>query len=188
MVNELLWYTSRATGIASIVLLTTVLVLGLVVGSRRPPSATRAAVVMGLHRSLSLGLVAFVLVHVTTAIAETYVSIDLISAVVPFTSSYQRVWVGLGTTAFDLLIAVVVTSVSRHRMPESWWRAVHWTAYLLWPITVVHAFVLGTANELGLRLVTVACGLVGVVALLWRATATDPHAEWRDRIASEEWQ
>ena len=35
--NELLWFVSRATGVASIVLLTIVLVLGLVTSGRRSP-------------------------------------------------------------------------------------------------------------------------------------------------------
>ena len=53
--NELLWFVSRATGVASVLLLTVVVVLGLVTTSRRPPKGIRSAVVMGLHRSLSLG-------------------------------------------------------------------------------------------------------------------------------------
>ena len=58
---------------------------------------------MGLHRWLSLGMVVFLVVHIATAIAETYVSIDAISAIVPFTSGYETLWVGLGTLAVDLL-------------------------------------------------------------------------------------
>ncbi|MEO3938831.1 ferric reductase-like transmembrane domain-containing protein [Dermatophilaceae bacterium Soc4.6] len=186
--NELLWYVSRATGVASIVLLTLVVCLGAVVASRRPPRATRAAVVMGLHRSLSLGLLAFLLTHVATAVAETFVSIDLISALVPFTSGYERVWVGLGTIAVDLVVAVVVTSVWRHRLPEPLWRAVHWLSLLLWPLAVVHGLLLGTADELGLRHATVACGVAGLLTLAWRAASADPHAEHRERIADGEWR
>ncbi len=186
--NELLWYTSRATGTVSVVLLTVVVCLGAVVASRRPPRATRAAVVMGLHRSLSLGLVVFLLAHVATAVVETFVSIDLISAFVPFTSGYERFWVGLGTTAVDLTAAVVVTSVWRHRLPEPLWRAVHWLSFLLWPFAIVHGLLLGTADELGLRLVTVVCAVAGFGTLVWRATSVDPHAERRERIADSEWR
>lgn len=188
MSNELLWYLSRATGVASVVLLTAVVVLGAVVGSRRPPRPARAAVVMGLHRSLGLGLAVFVLAHVTTAVVETFVSIDLVSAVVPFTSGYERLWVGLGTTAFDLLVAVLVTSLWRTRLPEPLWRVVHWTSYLLWPLTIVHGVLLGTADELGLRLVTLGCGAVGLVAVAWRAGTTDPHAQARDEISAQDWR
>ena len=71
MSNELLWYLSRATGITSIALLTAVLLLGVVTSGRRRPVGERATILMGLHRWLSLGMVAFLGVHITTAIAET---------------------------------------------------------------------------------------------------------------------
>ena len=127
--NETLWYLSRATGVASIVLLTAVVVLGALVSGRRRPHGDQATVVMAVHRWISLGMVAFLLTHVATAIVETYVSIDWISAIVPFSSGYETLWVGLGTLAVDVLVAVVVTSWWRHRIPERAWRAVHYAAY-----------------------------------------------------------
>ena len=186
--NETLWYLSRATGVASIVLLTVVVVLGVLTSGRRRPHGEHATVVMAVHRWLSLGMVAFLLVHVATAIAETYVSIDLVSARVPFTSGYATAWVGLGTLAVDLLVAVVVTSWARHRLPERAWRVVHYAAYLLWPMAVVHGLALGTSNEPLLRGTTVLSGLVGVGAILWRVLA-NPHADRarRDAVLGQEW-
>ncbi|TQM65182.1 NADH-ubiquinone oxidoreductase-F iron-sulfur binding region domain-containing protein [Humibacillus xanthopallidus] len=135
--NELLWFVSRATGVASIVLLTVVLVLGLVTSGRRRPHAESAAVVIAVHRWLSLGMVVFMVGHAATAIAETYVSIDLVSAVLPFTSGYETLWVGLGTLAVDIMLAVVVTSLLRHRLAERTWRRVHLLSYALWPMALV---------------------------------------------------
>jgi predicted ferric reductase len=183
MSNQALWYLSRATGVASLVLLTAVVVLGVVTAGRRRPRGESATVVMGLHRWLSLGLTAFLLGHVATAIGETYVSIDLVSAVLPFTSGYERLWVGLGTLAFDLLAAVVVTSLLRHRLRPAVWKAVHWFSYAMWPIAVFHGFALGTSNEPLLRWTTVLCGAVGVGAIAWRLTAT--HADREARRAAD---
>jgi predicted ferric reductase len=185
--NELLWFVSRATGVAAVTLLTVVMVLGMVTASRRPHRGMRAAVVFGLHRSLSLGASVFLLVHIATAVVETYVNIDLISAVVPFTAGYEPFWVGLGTIAFDIAVAVMVTSLLRHRLPERVWRAVHWLAYAFWPIAVIHGLVMGTGDEPILRFITIACGAVGVVAVGYRYLAVDPHAEKRYDIASQEW-
>ena len=105
MSNELLWYTSRATGTASIVLLTGVVILGATISGRGARSRDGATIVTALHRWLSLGMTVFLLLHVATAVVETYVSIDLVSAVFPFTSGYEPLWVGLGTLAFDLFVA-----------------------------------------------------------------------------------
>jgi hypothetical protein len=86
---------------------------------------------MGLHRTLALGTSAFLLTHVATAVGETDVEIDLVSAVLPFTSGYEPLWVGLGTLAVDIVAAVVATSLLRHRLPERLWRGVHVLAFAL---------------------------------------------------------
>ena len=185
--NEALWYLSRATGVASMALLTVTFILGMATAGRRSPSADRATVVMALHRWLSLGMVAFLTAHVATAIAETYVSIDLVSALVPFTSGYATFWVGLGTLAVDLLVAIVVTSWLRHRLPERAWRTVHWASYLLWPIALIHGFMLGTADQPLLRAATVACGAAGMAALAWRARANHPDRAGRQAALAGEW-
>ncbi len=189
--NELLWFASRATGIASIALLTAVLVLGLVTAGRRGPGTARgagtSAVVMGLHRTLALGSVAFLVAHIGTAIAETYVNIDLISAVVPFTSGYETAWVGLGSIAVDLAVAVLATSLLRHRLPERLWRAVHVLAFAAWPLAVAHGFLLGTADQPLLRETTLACGVIGVLAMGWRLWHRNHDARRRAEVLAGEW-
>jgi methionine sulfoxide reductase heme-binding subunit len=185
--NELLWYVSRATGTASLVLLTAVLVLGALTAGRRNPHSLAPAVVMGLHRTLALGTSAFLLAHIATAVGETYVNIDLVSAVVPFTAGYQAAWVGLGTVAFDLLVAVVVTSLLRHRLSPRVWKGVHLLAFALWPTAVVHGYAMGTANEPILRGLTVACAAVGAAALGWRVITTYADRSRREAIALQEW-
>jgi predicted ferric reductase len=185
--NEALWFVSRATGVVSVAMLTVVVVLGLVTASRRPPRGIRSAVVMGLHRSLSLGACVFLAVHVATAVVETYVSIDWVSAFVPFTSGYERAWVGLGTIAVDLAAAIIITSLLRHRLPERMWTAVHVTAFLFWPIAIVHGVAMGTSDEPILRGISIGCGLAGAAALGWRWLATDPDTERRRTVALQEW-
>ena len=184
--NELLWFLSRATGTVSIVLLTAVLVLGALTAGRRTRAVSQT-VVVGLHRTLALGTSAFLLAHFATAIVETYVSIDWISAFVPFTAGYQPWWVGLGTLAFDLILAVVATSLLRHRLSRRVWRGVHLLAFALWPMALVHGYAMGTANEPLLRAVPVACAVVGGVSLLWRAFSTHADRARRQAIVGQEW-
>lgn len=185
--NELLWFVSRATGVVSIVLLTAVVVLGIVLAGRRTARADHAAVVTALHRWLGLGVAAFLVVHIATAILETYVPIGIVSAVVPFTSGYAPVWVGLGTLALDLVAAIAVTSYWRHRMPERAWRAVHLLSYALWPMALAHGIALGTSVEPVLRGITILCGIVGAAAIAWRLQSTPPDRTRRDRALEQVW-
>ncbi len=82
---------------------------------------------------------AFVAVHVLTAVTDGFVDIPLTAAVVPLTSPYERIWLGLGAVSLDLMLAAVVTSLLRGRLSRRAWRAVHLTAYLSWPIAWVHS-------------------------------------------------
>jgi len=166
-----LWYASRATGIISLVLLSAVVVLGITVNRQgRLPGLPRFAVT-GLHRNLSLIAVLFLAVHVVTAVADSYVSISLAATIIPFVSSYEPFWLGLGAVSLDLLAVVLVTSLVRSRIPRRAWRAVHWLSYGLYPVAVVHSIGSSTDLQSGwLLAVTVAC-LAAVVRLRRSLTA-----------------
>jgi hypothetical protein len=58
---------------------------------------------------------------------------------------YRPIWLGLGALAFDLLIALAITSLMRQRLGHRAWRVTHWLAYACWPIALVHA--LGTGSD-----------------------------------------
>jgi methionine sulfoxide reductase heme-binding subunit len=163
------WYLTRASGTVSLILLTVAVVIGVLsigrVHSRRWPRF----VIDGVHRSSSLLAVAFLAIHVVTAVLDSFAPISLPDAVVPFAGAYRPLWLGLGAVALDLLIAVTVTSLLRQRLGHRLWRATHWLAYAMWPIAVVHA--LGTGSDVRLawlQLVTVLCGIALVAAVLAR--------------------
>jgi methionine sulfoxide reductase heme-binding subunit len=172
-----LWYASRATGVVALVLLTVVVVLGILINRRgRLPGLPRFATT-SLHRSMSLLAVAFVGVHVITAIADPYVTIGVAASVVPFTSAYKPLWIGLGAVSLDIIIALIVTSLARARIGRRTWRAVHWLAYASWPVALVHS--IGSSNDLrtgGLLVLTVLCSAAVVGATIWRvvSAATAP--------------
>lgn len=185
--SSALWYLSRATGVVTIVLLTLVVCLGVVTAGRRRPHGESATVVMGLHRWLSLGMVVFLGVHITTAIVDGYVSISWLAVVIPFVSGYEPLLIGLGAIALDLLVVLLVTSYLRHRIPERHWRLVHWISYLMWLVALVHGFTMGTADQPWLRLVTVASGAIGGLLMAWRIAVTHADKQKRKEIAAQEW-
>ena len=141
-----LWYASRATGVVCLVLFSLVAILGIVVNRQgRLPGLPRFAVT-GLHRNLSLLTVAFLGIHIVTAIADGYVHIPWFSTILPFTSGYERFWIGLGTVAVDLVAAVIITSLLRDQLKPAVWRAVHWLSYASYPVAVVHS--MGASKDL----------------------------------------
>jgi hypothetical protein len=82
-------------------------------------------------------------------------------------------WLGLGTVAFDLLLALVATSLLRARIGLRGWRAVHWLAYVSWPVALVHGLGTGTDAKSGWLLVLSAvCTLAVATAIVLRVLQT----------------
>jgi methionine sulfoxide reductase heme-binding subunit len=167
--TESLWFASRATGVVALVLLTVVVVLGVAVNRKgRLPGLPRFAVT-SLHRAVSLLAVAFLAVHVGTAIADPFVTIGIAASVIPFVSHYQPFWLGLGAVSIDLMLALVITSLLRARIGRRTWRAVHWLAYASWPVAVAHSIGSGPDMWRGwLAWLTTGCAVAAVAAVGWR--------------------
>jgi methionine sulfoxide reductase heme-binding subunit len=129
----------------------------------------------GLHRNVSLLSVTFVATHVVTTVLDPYASISVTSAIVPFRSHYRPFWLSLGTIAFDMLLALVLTSMVRTRLSYRAWRAVHWLAYASWPIALWHGLGTGTDSKRSwLLLLDALCVLVVAAAVLWRLQLVPP--------------
>ncbi|MFC4949116.1 hypothetical protein [Pseudonocardia sp. GCM10023141] len=101
------WYLSRGTGLVSLLLLTSTVVLGALHSGRASTGAWPRFALHAVHRNLALLTVAFLGVHLSTAIIDPYAGITRLDTVLPFGASYHPFWLGLGATALDLLIAGV---------------------------------------------------------------------------------
>jgi sulfoxide reductase heme-binding subunit YedZ len=169
MNSQTLWYLTRATGIVALILLTATIVLGVVGAARAASPRWPRVVTAGLHKNLALTATALVAVHVITTVLDPFVSIGVVAAFVPFASNYRPIWLSLGAIAFDLLLAVLVTSLLRDRLNVRVWRAVHLLVYACWPIALWHGLGTGTDTKLGLVLgINIVCVLAVAAAIWWR--------------------
>ncbi|MET9119347.1 ferric reductase-like transmembrane domain-containing protein [Streptomyces longwoodensis] len=170
-----LWYASRAGGTLALILLTATVVLGIASGGRAAPRRIGRFEIGLLHRNLSLLTLAFLTVHVVTAVLDPFVHLRWAVAVLPFAASYRPLWLGLGTAAADLLLAVLITSAVRPRLGLRRWKAVHWLAYAAWPLALFHGAGAGTDTRLPLQLWLYAACLAAVVAAVgWRLAHAGP--------------
>jgi sulfoxide reductase heme-binding subunit YedZ len=170
--SRTLWYLTRGTGVVALVLLTAGLVLGVMGSTRWKPPRVPRFLVFGLHRNVTLLAVAFVGVHVVTTVADKFAPIGYKDAFIPFLSPYRPIWLGLGAVAFDLLLALVATSLVRARIGVRSWRAVHWLAYVSLPVALVHALGTGSdARTSWLALFAFGCIAAVVLAVVWRVAA-----------------
>jgi len=142
--GPMLWFANRGTGFVLLVLLTLSTMLGVLSTARVTSRIWPRMLSQGLHRNVSLLAVTFLGAHVITAVVDTFVDIRWWNAFVPFTGTYKPLSLGLGSFALDLLIAITVTSLLRHRMSHRPWRAVHLLAYGAWVLGLLHGMLIGT--------------------------------------------
>ena len=144
MNDTLLWYTTRGAGAVSLLLLSGVVALGVLTAVRFEAPGWPRFVTAALHRNLALTAVVFLALHVLTAVTDPFAHLGMLVALVPFTSWYRTLWVGVGTIAVELIVAVAATSLVRRWLGHTTWRAVHWLAYAAWPVALVHGIGAGT--------------------------------------------
>jgi sulfoxide reductase heme-binding subunit YedZ len=169
--TDALWFFGRGTGVVALVLLAIVVALGIAARSGRTPFGLPRFAVSLLHRNAALLAVILLTGHVLSLYFDPYAQLRYFDLVVPFLGEYRPFWLGLGTLAFDLILALIVTSLLRHRLGLRAWRVVHWLAYLCWPIALLHGWQTGTdAASWWLRTVLVSCAALVVAAVAWRVT------------------
>ena len=175
------WYLARGTGAVALVLLTASVVIGIVGSVRVVTARWPRFAIDAVHRDVSLLVVVVLVIHIVTSVLDGFAPITLLDGVIPFVSPYRPLWLGLGTLAFDLLVAIAVTSLVRRRLGYRAWRTVHWLAYASWPVAVLHG--LGTGSDVKqwwMLALTVIC-IVAVLAAVWTRIAhvSSHHAGMR---------
>ena len=170
------WYLTRSTGTVCLVLLTLSVVLGVLDAERLSSLQIPRFAVDAVHRSVSLLAVVFLVIHIVTSILDSFVSISIVDAFVPFVGSYRPFWLGLGAVASDLMLAVAVTSLARQRIGFRAWRAVHWAAYACWPVALLHTLGTGSDVRFGwMLLISGVCLLAFLAAIAARILSGWPR-------------
>jgi sulfoxide reductase heme-binding subunit YedZ len=174
------WFVTRGTGAIALVLLTLSISLGVGNVRRTRIGEMPRFVLDSVHRSASLLAVTFLAVHIATALMDGFAPIRLLDVVVPFGSAYRPLWLGFGAVAFDLMIAITITSLLRRRLGYRAWRVTHWLAYASWPVALLHGLGTGSDTKTHWMLVLTA----GCVAVMLGAVLARVSAGWPSHVVA----
>jgi sulfoxide reductase heme-binding subunit YedZ len=190
MNDTILWYTTRGAGAVSLVLLSAVVVLGVLSTLRFESVSWPRFLTTGLHRNIALTALVFLALHIVTAVVDPFTHLGWLPAVIPFSSYYRTFWLGLGTIAVELILAVSVTSLVRGFIGHTAWRTIHWLSYASWPVAVLHSFGTGTdAWSAWMLVLDFVCVLAVLAAIGARLAARPPdplaadRARFRERVS-----
>jgi DMSO/TMAO reductase YedYZ heme-binding membrane subunit len=170
------------SGVFALVALTGAVVVGLVATDRVIMSAGNRIVGQAVHRAVAFIAVAFLVTHIAMEIVVG--KSDAIDSVVPFLSHGKTFYVGLGTIASDLIVLIAATGIARRSFAEKSspfvWRTLHGSAYLAWPLSIVHGLVAGRHPKPYVSWSYGACMIAVGLALVLRSVATvRPRPETR---------
>lgn len=136
-------------GVFALIALTASVGIGLIATDRIVMTPGHRVMAQAIHRAVSFGALAFLIIHIVTEILAQRVHV--IDAVIPFLSPFRTFYIGLGTISSDLIVLLVVTSIVRKRFTahgKAWrWRAIHYTAYVSFVFGVLHGLMGGRPGK-----------------------------------------
>lgn len=135
------WFISRAAGLVTFALLSLSVVMGLLMSSKSSAFMSRP-LAYELHTFLSSLALWLVAIHVGALLFDSFVRFTPLELLLPFSSSYERFWTGLGGVAAWTSIVVVASFAFRRRIGYANWRRLHFLSFAAYAIGFAH----GLAN------------------------------------------
>jgi hypothetical protein len=163
----------KYAGVFALIGMTTAVGVGLLATDRIVMRPGHRVVAQSVHRGVSLGALAALIVHVALEIVAHKVGV--LDVVVPFLSRFRTLYTGLGTLAADLFVLIAVTGFLRGRFAGKWpwaWRSIHAAAYAAWPLSVVHGLLGGRTAKPYVDWSYGGCLALVAIALAIRVVAT----------------
>lgn len=167
-----IWLAARATGIASFLLLTFQVALGLILSHPTNKSTWRLSKrIFPWHEHLWVFVMALLVVHVGSLVLDPYAGVGIGGALIPGLSSYRSSPVALGTMALYAFIITAITARYTSLLPVGMWLSLHRLAVAVWILSWLHGILAGTDSD-AIRRIYVAAGLVIVAAVAYRYWAS----------------
>ncbi|MFI5909302.1 hypothetical protein [Dactylosporangium sp. NPDC051541] len=127
-------------GVVALVAMSLTVMLGLASTDRIMLGIGRRIMLQAAHRATAIIAVAALGVHIAVKVLEAHAALG--DVVVPFFSQGRSLFIGFGTIAADLMLLAYWSGLARGRLTgrvRPWvWRLLHSTAYLSWPVAMLH--------------------------------------------------
>jgi methionine sulfoxide reductase heme-binding subunit len=144
---HIFWITSRAAGVAAMVLSSAAVSAGLLISGRGSPRKGLGGDAKALHEALSLATLVAIAVHGAALLGDHFLRPTVLDISIPFTGGYRPFWTGLGIAAGWAMAALGLSYYARGRIGQSRWRSLHRFTAAFWALGILHS--LGSGTDAG---------------------------------------
>lgn len=161
---HIFWITSRAAGIAALVLSSASIGAGLLISGQGGSGKGLRSDARALHEALSLATLVAIAVHGVALLGDHFLHPTILDISVPFTGGYRPFWTGLGITAGWALATLGLSYYARGWVGQSRWRALHRFTAVFWILGIAHS--LGSGTDAGQPWFLIALAVSAIPALV----------------------
>jgi predicted ferric reductase len=173
--SRVYWYMARSAGVVAYLLLWGSAAWGIMVSSKFLDGFVKPPVVYELHKTLSILALVVGLFHGFVLLGDSYIQFSLLDILIPFKSSYQPFWVGLGTLGLYLTAILVGSFYIKKRIGHRAWRLLHYSSFALWVMITLHSVMTGTDSSSLLMQAVYTAAVVSVgYLLMYRVMTSKP--------------
>jgi predicted ferric reductase len=171
------WYLARASGVIAYVLLWVSVALGITITNKMSRIWPGGPTAVDLHQFASLLGLTLSIFHALILLGDRYTNYTLAQLLIPFASSpYRPFWVGLGQSAFYLMLPVAFSFYARRFLGYKLWRLIHYLSFVIYFFVTLHGLWSGTdattPGMLGLYALTI---LATYFLMVYRILASIRH-------------
>ncbi len=165
MSSQTWWYISRSGGIVALGLAGATVLWGLFMTTRLLDVTPSPKWMLDLHRFLGGATVIFTAIHVAALMFDSFIGFTWIDITVPMAAGLKPGPVAWGVVGMWLLLAIELTSLVMNKIPKRAWRLVHFSAYAVFWLGVVHGALAGTDAGNRLYITGVSLMILGIFYL-----------------------
>ncbi len=142
---KVFWYLSRGSAIVAFLFLWLSMLLGLLLTTKFGKTWPGLAISIDFHQFVSLLGLFFVLLHILLLLGDVYMNTTLWQLFIPFGGiTYRPLSVALGQIGFYGWIALVGSFYIRKLIGKHAWRAVHFSSFVMFIVSLIHGVTSGT--------------------------------------------
>ena len=143
-VTTIVWYGIRTAGVVAYIMLWLTVVSGLSISGALFPKW--GAVLLPVHQLADIALSLAVL-HAALLLGDRFAGFTPETLVIPFRSTYEPLWSGLGILALYIGGIVFWSVEFRPKVGYARWRQLHYLSFVVFALALLHGLFAGTDRE-----------------------------------------